>query len=169
MHRFLLVLALPVLGLGACAPRRVGTAHHLAPTRGEVRFATSREAFYQGRFVNRVSATTPKVCAGFVHAKRFGHYLRFGEFKLEMVHEVYLGGAAARSGDRITGWTDGKLLRTMKRDLPLKAGADSYVWCGRLRNDGRWKVGAMRWQFHLRGPERSMDEPVATGALEVVP
>jgi hypothetical protein len=166
MHRLLLVI---VLALTACAPRPAHVAHGLPSTRGEVRFATSREAFYRGQFVDQVSATTPRVCAGFVHGKKFGHYLRFGAFRLEMTHDVFLGGRAERTGNRVIDWVEGKLLRTMKRDLQLKAGADSYVWCGRLRGDGRWKEGAMRYQFWLRGPERSMDEPAARGVVVVVP
>jgi hypothetical protein len=167
--RPIVLVGVTCLTLCACAPRTPGAHHQLAPTGRQVRFAPSREAFYRGRFVDRLPASAPMICAGFVHHKAFGQYLRYGEFTLEMTMKVFLGGSAVTSGGRITGWNDGRLLRTVNRKITPKARTTAYVWCGRLRQAGQWKVGAMQWSFWLRGPERTMDEPAAEGTLEITP
>lgn len=150
-----------------CAPKGGMVRHDLAPTGGEVRFASSREAFYKERFIRAAKADQPMICAGFVHKEPFERYLKYGKFELEMTMEVFLGGEPAAGGG--ADWSGGKLLRTITRKKAVRASNNSYVWCGRLQKGGTWKIGAMRYAFVLRGPERSMDEPLARGTLPVAP
>lgn len=162
------------LGLGAgaatgCAPRAGTVKHNLPPTGGEVRFAPSRDAWYGEKWQQGAKATQPMICAGFVHHRSFGHYQKFGKFELEMVLEVVLGGEPEKTGEKVTGWRGGKLLRTITKQKAIGETNNSYVWCGRLQKGGAWKVGAMRYAFTLRGPERAMDEPVARGVLPIAP
>ena len=165
-RRGLLVLlsAAAVLLMVACAST---TRHSLRPTGGLVRFAKSKRAFYEKRWISRVRATTPRICAGFVHQKRFEHYLKYGHFELEMILQVFKGGEPVRASGHVTGWRGGALLRTLRKRRKVAPSNNAYVWCGRLRKGGLWKVGAMRFVFFLRGTERSMDERIAHGVLLV--
>jgi hypothetical protein len=155
--------------VAACSPKGSTVRHDLAPTGGEVRFAVSREAFYKERWIRAAKADQPMVCAGFVHKEPFERLLKYGKFELEMTMEVFLGGEPVADGGRVSDWTGGKLLRTIVRRKAIGPTNNSYVWCGRLQKGGAWKLGAMRYAFVLRGPERAMDEPVARGTLPVRP
>ncbi len=156
-----LILAATILISSGCKPPP------LEYTKGQVRFARSREDFYRARWQRSASAAQPKICAGFVHNKRFGHYLKYGSFRLAMALQVFLGGGPVITAGRITGWREGKLLRTLQRRIRVGPSNKSYVWCGRLRKGGTWKVGAMRFVFVLQGPERAMGEKLATGVLRI--
>ena len=138
-------------------------------TKGHVNFAKNREAFYDAKWQGRAKANQPRICAGFVHKKAFGHYLKYGQFKLHMTMEVLLGGTGVYDGTRYTQWQGGKVLRSIKRKIRVGQSNNSYVWCGRLQGGGRWKVGALRLSFILKGAERSMDESIATGILRIIP
>lgn len=162
----LLGAAVAVGLLGACAPT---TRPALRPTGGMVRFAPSKRAFWKKRWITRVRANAPRICAGFVHRERFERYLKYGHFELEMILQVFKGGAPVRTGSHITGWQGGSLLRTLRKRRKVSPSNDAYVWCGRLRKGGLWKVGAMRFVFTLRASERSMDERLARGVLLVTP
>jgi len=163
-------VAVAAAGIAAgCGPSTPYTRHALQPTGGHVRFASSKRAFYEKRWVARVRASTPRICAGFVHRERFERYLKYGHFELEMILQVFKGGEPVRAGGRITGWRGGALLRTLRKRRKVAPSNNAYVWCGRLRKGGLWKVGAMRFVFMLRGAERAMDERLASGVLLVVP
>lgn len=153
----------------ACQPKGGTMRHNLEPTGGEVRFSVSRDAFYNERWIRTAKATAPMICAGFVHKENFGRYMKYGKFELEMTMEVFLGGEPVKTGGKVTDWSGGKPLRTITKKKAIQASNNSYVWCGRLQKGGTWKVGAMRYVFVLRGPERAMDEPVAKGTLPIAP
>ncbi len=138
-------------------------------TKGQVRFAKSRDAFYDADWQKSVPANQSKICAGFVHNKLFGHYLKYGAFRLVMALQVFKGGTPVVAGSKVTDWRDGTLLRTLKRKIKVGERNNSYVWCGRLQKGGTWKVGAMRFVFVLQGSERAVSEKMATGVLRINP
>jgi hypothetical protein len=167
LARFAALAACMAGGASSCAPKGGLVRHDIPSTGGEVRFSSSREAFYKERWIRAAKVDQPMICAGFVHKEPFERYLKYGRFELEMTMEVYLGGGPS-AGDAQT-WQGGKLLRTITRKRPVSGSNNSYVWCGRLQKGGAWKIGAIRYAFVLRGPERAMDEPVARGTLPVRP
>lgn len=162
MRILLTVIGLTILTTGCVPPP-------LEYTKGHVRFAKSRDDFYDARWQKTASAKQSKICAGFVHSKQFGHYLSFGAFRLAMALQVFKGGTPVVSGGKVTGWRDGVLLRTLKRKIKVGSRHNSYVWCGRLQRGGTWKEGAMRFVFVLQGQERAMSEKMATGVLKITP
>jgi hypothetical protein len=162
MRTLLLILTAAALAAGCKPPP-------LEYTKGHVLFAKSREAFYDADWQKTASARQSKICAGFVHNKQFGHYLKYGSFRLAMAMQVFMGGSAVVAGGRVTGWKDGTLLRTIHRKIRVGKRHNSYVWCGRLQKGGTWKVGAMRFVFVLQGTERAMSEKLASGVLRVDP
>lgn len=162
MRKLLTLIALACV-LGACQPPP------LEWTKGRVLFAKSRDDFYHRKWHGSLSAQQPRVCAGFVHQRNFGHYLKFGQFKLVMILQVLKDGTPIMNEGRITGWNGGTLLRTMKRSIRVGERHNRYVWCGRLQRGGTWKQGAMRFSFGLQGPERAMGEKLATGVLQIIP
>ena len=162
MRTLLTLIGLVALAAGCKPPP-------LEYTKGHVRFAKSRDAFYDADWQKSVPARQSKICAGFVHNKQFGHYLNYGAFRLVMALQVLKGGGPVVTGGKVTGWQNGTLLRTMKRKIKVGTRHNSYVWCGRLQKGGSWKVGAMRFVFVLQGAERAMSEKLATGVLRVAP
>jgi hypothetical protein len=162
MRITLILIALAGL-LAACQPPP------LEWTKGQVHFAKSRDDFYRKKWHTSLSARQARVCAGFVHRRNFGHYLKFGQFKLVMILQVYKDGTPVMKEGRVAGWDGGKLLRTMKRSIRVGERHNRYVWCGRLRKGGTWKNGAMRFSFGLAGPERAMGEKLAAGVLQIIP
>lgn len=168
--RYVMWLALFLVGSSfACQPTGGTLRHNLASTKGEVRFASSREAFYKERWIREARAQQPMICAGFVHHRPFGHYLKFGHFELEMTMEVFQQGEPHGKGHSASDWRGGKLLRTSTKRRAITASSTSYVICGHLHRRGTWTQGAMRYTFVLRGPKRAMDEHMARGVLPIVP
>lgn len=155
--------------LGGCGPKSGVTKHDLTSTEGRVRFSTKRQAFYERQWISQVKATSPRICAGFVHSETFERYLKYGKFELQMTLEVFKGGSPKVENGQVTGWQGGKLLRTIRKRRPVSASNSAYVWCGRLQKGGRWKEGAMRYTFELKGPEPAMDEFLAQGIVQIVP
>jgi hypothetical protein len=162
MRTLLTLICLAALATGCKPPP-------LEYTKGYVHFAKSRDAFYDADWQKSVPAKQSKICAGFVHNKLFGHYLKYGAFRLVMALQVFKGGTPVVAGGKVTGWRDGSLLRTLKRKIKVGERNNSYVWCGRLQKGGTWKVGAMRFVFVLQGSERAMSEKMATGVLRIDP
>jgi hypothetical protein len=144
-------------------------AHDLGPTKGQVKFATSSERFYEGKWHQLFRASQSKLCAGFVHEESFKRYLRYGSFYLHMKLDVYKGGHPVHDGDRIVGWKGGKLLRTLKKKREIRPTQNAYVWCGGLRQDARWKVGAMRFTFTLRRDDPPKVVDLAEGIVQIAP
>ena len=118
--RHLLAPILLVFLASGCAQGGSKVRHDLEPTKGRVRFAKSQQEFYDRVWRDMYPKNQRRICAGFVHSKRFGHYLRYGTFRLERVLEVYLGGTGTRQGGRITAWEGGKLIRTLKKTLRVR-------------------------------------------------
>jgi len=162
MRTLLTLMALAALATGCKPPP-------LEYTKGKVLFAKSREAFYDADWQKTAPARQSKICAGFVHKQNFGHYLKYGAFRLAMALQIFKGGTPVVVGGKVTGWQDGTLLRTMKRKIKVGERHNSYVWCGRLQKGGAWKVGAMRFVFVLQANERAMSEKLATGVLKITP
>lgn len=162
MRTLLTLIGLAALATGCKPPP-------LEYTKGHVRFAKSRDAFYEADWQKSAPASQSKICAGFVHNKLFGHYLKYGSFRLIMALQVFKGGTPVVAGGKITGWRDGTLLRTIKRKIKVGERNNSYVWCGRLQKGGLWKAGAMRFVFVLQGSERAVSEKMATGVLRITP
>jgi len=112
MRTLLTLIVLFTLATGCIPPP-------LEYTKGQVRFAKSRDAFYDADWQKSVPANQSKICAGFVHNKLFGHYLKYGAFRLVMALQVFKGGTPVVAGSKVTGWRDGTLLRTLKRKIKV--------------------------------------------------
>jgi hypothetical protein len=156
-------------GVGGCRDVYRAGAHDLAPTGGQVKFATSSTKFYQKKWHQLFRAQQPKICAGFVHSENFKRYLKYGNFQLAMRLEVYKGGRAVHKGDRIVDWRGGRLLKTLKKNKAIQPRQNSYVWCGGLRQNARWKVGAMKFTFTLRRKDPPKVVPIASGIVQITP
>ncbi|MCD6497090.1 MAG: hypothetical protein J7M25_02165 [Deltaproteobacteria bacterium] len=159
------LVSVAAVGCGTTSARH----HEMGWTKGRVRFAPSSHRFYAERWSTVYKATQTPLCAGFVHKKTFGRYLAYGDFVLHMKMEVFKGGTPVIQNGEMVDWTGGRLLRTLEKTRPIREKQDAYLWCAKLRDGGRWKVGGMRFTFFLRRKDPPMDVPLAKGIVRIVP